>query len=143
MLVLPTHQEVEDRANLTHIGVTCAGAAASLLGVVDADLNWTGGDTHLVSLGDLIDRGMHSRDVVDLLLDEPLTVRMAFGSALVLVGVAVTATRPRALTLPADPLEVRERVQDRTVISAWGPPHRAWNPSPTGRPSASRICRPC
>lgn len=37
VLVLPAHQEVEDRANLTHIGVTCAGAAACLLGVVDVD----------------------------------------------------------------------------------------------------------
>jgi hypothetical protein len=38
------------------------------VGVVDADLNWSGGKTHLVSLGDLIDRGPGSRDVVQLLM---------------------------------------------------------------------------
>jgi hypothetical protein len=37
------------------------------LGVVDAELNWSGGTTHLVSLGDLIDRGPGSRQVVELL----------------------------------------------------------------------------
>lgn len=38
------------------------------VGVVDAQLNWAGGNTHLVSLGDLIDRGPGSRDVVELLM---------------------------------------------------------------------------
>ena len=37
------------------------------VGVVDAQLNWAAGNTHLVSLGDLIDRGPGSRDVVELL----------------------------------------------------------------------------
>ena len=38
------------------------------VGVVDAKLNWSGGKTHLVSLGDLIDRGPGSRKVVELLM---------------------------------------------------------------------------
>ena len=38
------------------------------LGVVDGDLNWSGGDTHLISLGDLIDRGPGSRAVVQLMM---------------------------------------------------------------------------
>jgi hypothetical protein len=37
-------------------------------GVVDQSLNWTGGETHLVSLGDLLDRGADSRKVMDLLI---------------------------------------------------------------------------
>ena len=37
------------------------------LGVVDNNLDWAGGTTHLVSLGDLIDRGPGSREVVELL----------------------------------------------------------------------------
>ena len=38
------------------------------LGIVDDQLNWAGGNTHLVSVGDLIDRGPGSRDVVELLM---------------------------------------------------------------------------
>lgn len=37
-------------------------------GVIDADLRWTGGKTHLVSVGDLLDRGAESRKVMDLLI---------------------------------------------------------------------------
>jgi len=37
-------------------------------GIVDAELNWTGGTTHLVSVGDLLDRGPDSRRVMDLLI---------------------------------------------------------------------------
>ena len=36
--------------------------------VVDSDLHWSGGKTHLVSLGDLLDRGDESRKVMDLLM---------------------------------------------------------------------------
>ncbi len=37
-------------------------------GVVDSSLHWSGGATHLVSLGDLVDRGPDSRAVLDLLM---------------------------------------------------------------------------
>lgn len=37
-------------------------------GIVDDSLNWVGGSAHLVSLGDLIDRGAGSRDVMNLLM---------------------------------------------------------------------------
>ena len=40
----------------------------TLVGVIDADFNWSGGKTHLVSLGDLLDRGPESRKVVELLM---------------------------------------------------------------------------
>jgi hypothetical protein len=36
--------------------------------VIDESLHWRGGDTHLVSLGDLLDRGPDSRKVLDLLM---------------------------------------------------------------------------
>ena len=38
------------------------------VGVVDGDLHWSGGRTHLVSTGDLLDRGKDSRKVLDLLM---------------------------------------------------------------------------
>ena len=37
-------------------------------GVIDDDLNWSGGKTHLVSTGDLLDRGAESRRVMDLMM---------------------------------------------------------------------------
>jgi hypothetical protein len=37
-------------------------------GVVDAELHWAAGDAHVVSLGDLLDRGDDSRKVMDLLM---------------------------------------------------------------------------
>ena len=37
-------------------------------GVVDAGLRWSGGKAHVVSLGDLLDRGADSRKVMDLLM---------------------------------------------------------------------------
>jgi hypothetical protein len=37
-------------------------------GLVDEELNWSGGRTHLVSLGDLLDRGDYGRQVMDLVM---------------------------------------------------------------------------
>lgn len=37
-------------------------------GVIDEDLRWSGGRTHLVSTGDLLDRGAESRRVLDLMM---------------------------------------------------------------------------
>ena len=37
-------------------------------GIVDDALNWVGGSAHLVSLGDLLDRGAQSREVMNLLM---------------------------------------------------------------------------
>lgn len=37
-------------------------------GVIDDDLKWSGGRTHLVSTGDLLDRGAESRRVMDLMM---------------------------------------------------------------------------
>lgn len=37
-------------------------------GLIDADLAWSGADAHLVSVGDLLDRGADGRRVIDLLM---------------------------------------------------------------------------
>jgi len=37
-------------------------------GVIDADRNWSGGTTHLVITGDLLDRGADSRKIMDLVM---------------------------------------------------------------------------
>lgn len=38
------------------------------VGVLDDDLNWAGGTTHLVIVGDILDRGPRSRDLLDLFM---------------------------------------------------------------------------
>lgn len=56
------------------------------VGVVDANLDWAGGDTHLVSLGDLIDRGPGSRQVVELLQKLDGQARRAGGAVHMVLG---------------------------------------------------------
>lgn len=54
--------------------------------VVDESLRWRGGATHLVSLGDLVDRGADSRKVLDLLMRLELEARDAGGAVHVVLG---------------------------------------------------------
>ncbi len=56
------------------------------VGVIDADGNWSGGDTHLVSLGDLVDRGPGSRQVVELLMKLEGQAAAAGGAVHVVLG---------------------------------------------------------
>ena len=55
-------------------------------GVVDAQLRWAGGRTHLVSLGDLLDRGADSRKVMDLLMRLQSEAPAAGGRVHVVLG---------------------------------------------------------
>ena len=55
-------------------------------GVVDAGLRWSGGRTHLVSLGDLLDRGADSRRVMDLLMRLQEEAAAAGGRVHVVLG---------------------------------------------------------
>jgi hypothetical protein len=54
--------------------------------LVDADLRWSGGTTHLVSLGDLLDRGPQSRQAMDLLMRLQPEAQAAGGRVHVLMG---------------------------------------------------------
>ena len=54
--------------------------------VIDDSNNWVGGDTHLVSLGDLIDRGPGSRQVVELLMKLQQQAAAAGGAVHVVLG---------------------------------------------------------
>jgi hypothetical protein len=56
------------------------------VGVIDGNNDWSGGDTHLVSLGDLIDRGPGSRDVVELLMKLERQAAAAGGAVHVVLG---------------------------------------------------------
>jgi len=56
------------------------------VGVIDAELRWTGGKTHLVSLGDLLDRGADSRRVMDLLMRLQREAEAAGGRVHVVLG---------------------------------------------------------
>lgn len=54
--------------------------------LVDEGLTWRGGDAHLVSLGDLLDRGDRGRQVMDLLMRLQAEAAEAGGAVHVLLG---------------------------------------------------------
>lgn len=54
--------------------------------VIDADLAWSGGKTHLVSTGDLLDRGAESRRVMNLLMRLEREALQAGGRVHLLLG---------------------------------------------------------
>jgi pyruvate ferredoxin oxidoreductase gamma subunit len=54
LLILPAGEEAEDRAELPHIGATCAGAAACLLGVIEPEALAAAIDEELGGLGDSV-----------------------------------------------------------------------------------------
>jgi hypothetical protein len=55
-------------------------------GVIDDDLGWVGRNTHLVVVGDLLDRGPNSRQAMDLLMSLENEARAAGGMVHVLIG---------------------------------------------------------
>lgn len=55
-------------------------------GIVDARRDWIGGQTHLVSLGDILDRGDDSRAVLDLLMRLETQAAAAGGRVHVVLG---------------------------------------------------------
>ncbi len=55
-------------------------------GVIDDSLAWSGGETHLVITGDLLDRGPDSRHVVDLIMRLELEAARAGGQVHQLLG---------------------------------------------------------
>ncbi|MGI9286492.1 MAG: metallophosphoesterase, partial [Pseudomonadales bacterium] len=54
--------------------------------VIDESLAWAGGKTHLVSLGDLLDRGAESRSVMELLMRLEVEAAAAGGRVHVVLG---------------------------------------------------------
>ncbi|MGB5622831.1 MAG: metallophosphoesterase, partial [Gammaproteobacteria bacterium] len=58
----------------------------SQAGLIDAQLQWSGGETHLVSMGDLVDRGARSRDVLELFMALQPAAEAAGGRVHVVLG---------------------------------------------------------
>ena len=56
------------------------------VGVLDRELAWAGGKTHLVIVGDILDRGPRSRDAMDLLMRLEGEAESAGGYVHVLIG---------------------------------------------------------
>jgi hypothetical protein len=54
--------------------------------VIDSDLNWSGGKTHLVSTGDLLDRGPKSRAAMDLFIRLENQALLAGGRVHLMLG---------------------------------------------------------
>jgi hypothetical protein len=69
-----------------HGAYTDLTALLQSVGIVDANLHWSAGKTHLVSLGDLLDRGDDSRKVMDLLMRLQQEAAHAGGQVHVVVG---------------------------------------------------------
>ena len=56
------------------------------VGILSDDLEWAGGEAHLVIVGDLLDRGPRSRDALDLLMRLEDEAAMTGGKVHVLIG---------------------------------------------------------
>jgi pyruvate ferredoxin oxidoreductase gamma subunit len=84
ILILPAGEEVEDRAELPHVGATCAGAAARLLGVIERATLAQAIEEELAELGS---------DIVAKNLDSALAAfdAMADQQCIVGEGVAIAA----------------------------------------------------
>jgi hypothetical protein len=56
------------------------------VGLLDANLHWIGGKTHLVQIGDMLDRGDKAKDIFDLLMRLEKEAAAAGGMVHVLLG---------------------------------------------------------
>jgi hypothetical protein len=56
------------------------------VGLLDEDLHWSGGRTHLVQMGDILDRGDRAKDILDLLMRLEAEAAAAGGKVHVLIG---------------------------------------------------------
>ena len=69
-----------------HGAYTAMVATLQNVGVIDDQLRWSGAATHLVIVGDILDRGPRSRDVMDLLMRLETEAPLAGGKVQVLIG---------------------------------------------------------
>lgn len=69
-----------------HGGATELRALLQAMQMIDGDENWIGGQTRLVSLGDLLDRGPDSRAVMDLLIKLEAQAEAHGGALLMVLG---------------------------------------------------------
>ncbi len=69
-----------------HGNVTGLAGILEEAGVIDASGQWVGGSTTVIQLGDLLDRGLHLREVMDLLMTLQRQAPKAGGEVICLLG---------------------------------------------------------
>jgi len=55
-------------------------------GLIDGELHWTGGKTHLVQIGDVLDRGDYAKEIFDLMMKLEKEAEEAGGKLHMLIG---------------------------------------------------------
>ena len=94
LLAAPTHAEDWQFDNVPRVVAIADvhGAYEAMVetlgnaGIVDETLSWSGGEAHLVIVGDVLDRGPESRAVMDLLMQLEAESETAGGKVHVLIG---------------------------------------------------------
>ena len=103
IVILPETEEVEDRAELRYIGATCAGAAASLVGVISKDKLGKAIQDELGHLG----KAVVEKNITNALVAFEYTEKHAIGK--VKEGSAIAAdsyTKPQWIDFPFEDAKV-------------------------------------
>ena len=110
-------------------------------GLIDGNGNWTGGKTHLVQTGDILDRGPDSRAVMDLLIKLQQQAAQAGGGVHCLIGnhEAMNVYGDRRYVSPGEYAAFSNHIAGPRASQA--PTRRAYGAADSGEEAVRRTCR--